>query len=426
MRVPIAVRIAFSLLLVVSAPRTSYGFSVLAHQAVIDATWNTSLVPALRRRFPHASDADVEHARAFAYGGAHVADLGYFPLGNRLFTDLLHYVRSGDFLTALVASAQTVDEYAFALGAVAHYVTDTIGHPEATNRAVAEMYPHLRHKYGETVTYADDHGSHMQTEFRFDVLQMSRDKRTRDLFHHAVAFQVAKRPLDEAFRKTYGLGLDDVFGNTDVAILTYRLAFRELVHEATGIAWELYRADIQKLDPQATSAGFVYDMSRSDFDEEFGKTYRQPGYFAKFFALVVKLVPNVGPLKRTVYEPLPPHVVQLFTAALDDSVARYRDVVAAARTSHVALEDRNLDTGRRARAGEYQPADEAYASLLTKLAERDFRDVPPQLRADILRYYGRTGGGGGGTAPAAAARSTAKARKIARDLDRLAAFREQS
>src|SRR5436309_15784436 len=127
MRVRIRFWCLLLLILAIVAPRSSSAFSVLAHQAVIDATWKTALVPELRRRFPHASDADVEHARAFAYGGAHVADLGYFPLGNRLFTDLLHYVRSGDFLTALVASAQTVDEYAFALGAVAHYVTDTIG-----------------------------------------------------------------------------------------------------------------------------------------------------------------------------------------------------------------------------------------------------------------------------------------------------------
>ncbi len=404
----------------VSTPRTSFGFSVLAHQAVIDATWKTSLVPELRRRFPSAGDADLERARAFAYGGAHIADLGYFPLGNHLFTDLLHYVRTGDFLTALLASARDVDEYAFALGAAAHYVTDTIGHPEATNRGVPEIYPSLRRKYGNSVTYSDDHTAHLQTEFRFDVLEMSRDKRTRDLFHHAVAFQVAKRPLDEAFRKTYGLGLDDVFESTDVAILTYRFAFRELIHEATGIAWELYRADIQKLDPQATPAGFIYDMSRSDFDQEFGKTYRQPGYFVRFFAFVVKLVPNVGPFKRSIYKPLPPHVVQLFTVALDHSVARYREIVAAARRPRLEIDDRNLDTGRRARAGEYDLADEAYANLVSKLAKRDFRDVPPQLRADILRYYGRTGAAAA-TASATSPRVTASSRKIARDLDRLAA-----
>ena len=161
-------------------------------------------------------------------------------------------------------------------------------------------------------------------------------------------------------------------------------------------------------------------MSRSDFDQEFGKTYRQPGYFARFFAFVVKLVPNVGPFKRSIYKPLPPHVVQLFTVALDHSVARYREIVAAAHRPRLEIDDRNLDTGRRARAGEYDLADEADANLVSKLAKRDFRDVPPQLRADILRYYGRTGGAAA-TASATSPRVTASSRKIARDLDRLAA-----
>lgn len=51
-----------------------------------------------------------------------------------------------------------------------------------------------------------------------------------------------------------------------------------------------------------------------------------------------------------------------------------------------ALENLALDTGQPTRGGEYAPADETYAALLEKLAERDFADVPPALRADILRF----------------------------------------
>src|SRR6185436_6011973 len=113
-------------------------FSVLAHQAVVDRSWEGTLVPALRRRFPSAGAEEIERARAFAHGGSHIADLGYFPLGNVFFTDLLHYVRSGDFVATMLARAESVDEYAFALGALSHYVTDDVGHPEATNRVVPE------------------------------------------------------------------------------------------------------------------------------------------------------------------------------------------------------------------------------------------------------------------------------------------------
>ena len=293
----------------------------------------------------------------------------------------------------MLASATTIDEYAFALGAAAHYVADTIGHPEATNRAVAEIYPALRKKYGESVMYAQDHSAHLMTEFRFDVLEMSRSKRSRDLFQHAVQFQVAEPVLNEAFEKIYGLRLDDLFTNTDVAILTYRFAFRTLIEEATGIAWELYRADIEHLDTTATSESFVYELSRADFEKEFGKTFRQPGYFTRFLAWIVKLIPNKGPFKRMVYVPLPSHVRQLFTTALEHATTRYQSLVASAHRQH--LTNVNLDTGRPTRRGEYEPADDAYAQLLEKLDERHFASMSPALRADLLHFFhGEPHGGG--------------------------------
>jgi zinc dependent phospholipase C len=357
-------------------------FSVLAHQAVIDETWDATLAPAITRRFP---GADLERARPFAYGGSHVADLGYFPLGSQLFTDLVHYVRTGAFIANLLAVARDADEYAFALGALGHYVTDTVGHPEATNRVVPEIYPKLRAKFGDRVTYADDHASHLQTEFRFDAFQMARTKGGRDIFHHALQFEVATRALDEAFAQTYGLRLDDVFTNTDAAILTYRYAFRGVIQEATGIAWELYRADIQALDPEMTPAGFVYDLSKGDFEKEFGAAFAEPGYFAKFFAFLVKLVPNVGPLKRSVFKPLPPEARERYTAALGHAVARYRSAVATATAKHLDLPEQNLDTATPVVYGSYAPADHAYAELRAKLADRA---IPAALRADLRRFYG--------------------------------------
>jgi len=186
-----SVRFAFMVGLLLIVPRPSWGFSVLAHQAVVDRSWEESIVPALRNRFPGADAETLQRARAFAYGGSHIPDLGYFPLGSRLFTDLIHYVRSGDFMTALVESAETPEEYAFALGALSHHVTDGIGHPEATNRTVPEIYPKLRKKYGDVVTYADDHSTHLQTEFRFDVLQVARSPEQLDLLRRRVPGEAA-------------------------------------------------------------------------------------------------------------------------------------------------------------------------------------------------------------------------------------------
>jgi zinc dependent phospholipase C len=379
----LAIATAFVVTLTLLPSRPAHAFSVLAHQAVVDRSWDATLAPEIRRRFP---GADLSHARAFAYGGSHLADLGYFPLGSKLFTNLLHYVRTGDFVTSLAAEAHDANEYAFALGALAHYVADTIGHPEATNRVVPEIYPKLREKFGDQVTYADDASAHLQTEFRFDVFQMARTHGGSDLLHHALQFAVAKRCLDAAMHDTYGLGLDDLFANTDVAILTYRWAFRGLLHEATGVAWELYRADIQGLDPDATPAGFVYDLSRADFEREFGKAFLEPGYFAKTFAFLTKLVPNVGPLKRSIFKPLPPEARTQFAAALDHAVANYHARVGALAQRRAGLPSRNLDTAKAVRFGEYPPADDAYAALVQKLTERNAAISDP-LRADLRRFY---------------------------------------
>ena len=374
--------------LVVLAPvRACLGFSVLAHQAVVDRCWEDSIVPALRQRFPAASEQELEEAHAFAYGGSHIADLGYFPFGSHLFSDLVHYVRSGHFVTTLLDDASTLDELAFALGAASHYVADTIGHPEATNRVVPEIYPDLRAQHGDSVTYADDHAAHIETEFRFDVLQLTRNHQSPDLFKHAIAFAVPEPLLDRAFRETYGLGLDDLFASTEIAITTYRWGFREMLQEATGIAWELYQADIQALDPTATPQQFVGSMSRTDFEKEFGNSYREAGYFAKVFSWMVKAVPSVGPLAQLPYKALPPEAREQFSAAFEHAVAEYRTVVARSRENRLHLDDRNLDTGKPTRKGEYQPADQAYTELVEKLDAHDYAEASNEVRSEIVRFY---------------------------------------
>lgn len=231
-------------------------------------------------------------------------------------------MRTGELVRNLIASARDANELAFALGALAHWVADTTGHPEATNRVVPMIYPKLRKEFGDEVTYADDHASHLLTEFRFDAFLMAQAKGGRDVFHHALQFEVATRALDEAFERTYGLRLDDLFASTDAAIRAYRWAFRGLVQGVTGIAWELYRADVERLDPAMTPAEFVYELSDADFEKEFGEVVTKPGAFARFFGFLVKMVPDVGPLRRTVLKPLPPAARERY------AVARHREAVA--------------------------------------------------------------------------------------------------
>jgi hypothetical protein len=208
--------------LLLMMPGACQAFSVLAHQAIVDQAWDATLVPALRKRFPNATQQELEDARGYARGGSHLPDLGYFPLGSHLFTDLLHYVRTGDFYERAVKEAGTPQEYAFALGMLAHYEADTIGHPEGTNLAVPMIYPELAEKYGASATYADSPSAHLETEFRFDILQVAHRREVPKLFEHSVEFKVPRDFLERVFQETYGFKLDDLFENYDVAVNTYR------------------------------------------------------------------------------------------------------------------------------------------------------------------------------------------------------------
>src|SRR5215475_14329023 len=182
-----------------------YAYSVLTHEAIVDSAWKESIQPLLTQRFPRANTQQLRTARAYTYGGCIIQDMGYYPFGSRFFTDLVHYVRSGDFVINLLREAQDLNEYAFALGALAHYAADTEGHLIGINRSVPLVYPKLQQKFGSVVTYADDKTSHLRVEFSFDVLQVSRGNYAPDSYHEFIGFEVSKEVLERAFRDTYGL-----------------------------------------------------------------------------------------------------------------------------------------------------------------------------------------------------------------------------
>jgi Zinc dependent phospholipase C len=373
--------------LLLMIPAVCQAFSVVAHQAIVDEAWDGTLLPAVRKRFPNATQQELEDARAYARGGSHLPDLGYFPLGNHLFTDLLHYVRTGDFYERSVNEAGSAQEYAFALGMLAHYEADTIGHPEATNLAVPSIYPKLAKKYGARATYADSPSAHLETEFRFDVLQVAHQHEVPNLFEHSIEFKVPREFLERVFQETYGLKLDDLFVNYDVALNTYRWGFRTLIHEGTGIAWQLYRQDIESLEPGINREQFVQAMSRADFVKQFGQAFLEPSYFARFIGWLGNLVPNIGPLKRLPYKPLPDNVKQLYFHAYRDASDQYVKQISAAENGRMLLPNLILDTGEPDRAGTYAPADKTYAELLDHHAQDHFAHVPKALAGDLLRHF---------------------------------------
>jgi Zinc dependent phospholipase C len=364
-----------------------YSYSVLTHEAIIDSAWKDSIQPLLLQRFPRATAQDLKEARAYVYGGSLIQDMGYYPFGSHFFTDLTHYVSSGDFVTAMLRDSKTLEEYAFALGALAHYAADTNGHAIAVNRVVPMLYPKLRRKYGDEVTYADDASSHLKTEFGFDVLQVAKGRYASDAYHDFIGFEVSKPLLERAFRQTYGLELKEVFGALDLAIGTYRRTVSGLIPKMTRVAWETKKDDIAKSQAGIVRDKFLYNLSRAGYEKDWGKEYRHPGIGARILAFVIQIVPKVGPLRSFSFRTPTPEMEKLFMASFNATRDRYKSLLEAERTRQAHPADVNLDVGKPTAAGMYRMADLTYAKLVDELAKDNFAAMPRELRADILNFY---------------------------------------
>ena len=379
--------IAVSLAGVLTAATRAEGFCVLAHEAIVDAVWQDQIVPTLKARFPGTSESAIREALAYAYGGSLIQDLGYYPFGSRRFSNLVHYVRSGDFVEALVHDSQDVNEYAFALGALAHYAGDSLGHSIAVNRVVPIIYPKLRAKYGDEVLYADSPPRHVMVEFAFDVLEVARGAFKSDVYQERIGFEVAKPVLERAFRDTYGLELEDVFGDADLASGTYRRAVSTIIPDMTRLAWREKHDEILAATPNITERDVVYTMTRRQYEDAFGTTYRKPGFLARLVVTIFKIVPKFGPFRPLAFTPLTPGTEQMFREGFAAACERFRTSLRALRTGRLALSDVDLDTGRRSASGANPLADETYADLLKELARRKFGDVPAALSRNINEHY---------------------------------------
>ena len=362
-------------------------YSVLTHEAVIDAAWAQYMTPILLARFPAATPDDLHNAHAYAYGGCIIQDMGYYPFGSHQFSNLTHYVRSGDFIEALLREAQDVNELAFALGALAHYAGDNNGHPLAVNAAVAILYPHLRAKYGQRVTYEEDPAAHLKTEFSFDVVQVANHLYAPEAYHDLIGFQVAKPVLDRAFFDVYGLHLSDVFSDLDLALGTYRHSVASILPTLTKAAWAAKKKDIIAATPGMTRRRFVFILSRSSYRKQWDARWERPGFWAELWAFIFKLIPKVGPLRAFAFKAPTPQTEQLFMKSFDVTFTRYRSLLAEVKGNRLHLANDNLDVGTVTAAAKYNLADLAYATLLDKLSQTQYAGITPALRDNILAYY---------------------------------------
>ena len=362
-------------------------YSVLTHEAIIDTQWDKGIKPLLLARYPSATEDDLKDAHAYAYAGAIIQDMGYYPFGSHFFSDLTHYVRSGDFVVNLLKESQDLNEYAFALGSLAHYAADTEGHSIAVNRAVPVEYPKLRREFGNVVTYEDDPAAHLKVEFGFDVLQVARGNYAPKSYHDFIGFKVAKPVLERAFRDTYGLELKEVFKDLDLALGTYRRSVSAVIPEMTKVAWDLKKKDLEKAHPGVTRQQFIYRLSKASFHKEWDGHYEEPGTGAKVLAFFIRIMPKVGPFRSLAFKAPTAATEKFFEDSFDHSLDRYTKLLREQRTQQLEVADLNFDTGKPTKPGDYRMADDAYSKLAQKLASKDPATVDASVRQDVLAYF---------------------------------------
>jgi len=364
----------------------SGAYSVLTHEQVVDLLWQDRIEPMLKARYPDLPDEKLKEAHAYAYGGSLVQDMGYYPFGNKYFSDLTHYVRSGDFVVCLLQQARNLNEYAFALGALAHYAADNSGHP-MVNHVVSEEFPDLHQKFGNEVTYADSPKAHIRAEFGFDMTQVAKNHYTSDRFHDFVGFEISQDLLERVFPMVYGIDFADVVRDEDLAIGTFRHAVSKIIPEMTRVALLTRRSEIVADTPNAAHKRYLYYLSRTKYEREWGTEYRRPGFGTRVLVIFLKIIPKRGPFSALNFK-IPTHQAEdEFVKSVDNTVVGYRRLLHDVETGTLHLENTDCDTGRNTAPGEYKLADETYAHLLRDLSDSNYMQTTPALRKNVLAFY---------------------------------------
>lgn len=368
-------------------PGQSKAYAVLAHEAIIDSAWDASIRPLLLKRFPQATPAELKEAHGYAYGGAIIQDMGYYPHGNKLFSDLTHYVRSGDFVLALLRDAKTLDDYAFALGALSHYAADNQGHSIGVNRSVPLLYPRTEKKYGDVVTYEENPLDHVKTEFGFDVIEVAQGRYASTAYHDFIGFGVAVPLLEQAFQETYGLSLKSVLTDEDKVLGSYRYDVSRLLPKATRVAWSLKKDEIERDRPGITKKEFLYNIKRSSYRQYWGRDYQPLTFGEKFTAFIISIIPKFGPLAVLQLRTPTPQTEQMFEASFNAALEHYRKLLDEVDAGRPDVPNDNFDTGGVTGPGAYRLNDETHAKLLEALADQNFTGASPEVRAELLQFF---------------------------------------
>jgi hypothetical protein len=378
------------LIIVICGAPTAGGYSVLTHEELIDLAWNDSIRPLLLARFPQASEAQLVEAHAYAYGGSAIQDMGYYPFGKEFFSDLAHYVRSGDFIASLFDDARDVNELAFAIGALSHYLGDSIGHSLAINRATAIEFPKLARKFGSSVTYDESPHGHIRTEFAFDVDELSNREFAPQTYLRAVGFKVPRKALERSFLHTYGFDIHELLGRAHPALRSYRTSVRTFIPAFAEAEIVLHRHQFPPHPNDASYHTFAERVSRTNYERRWAHAFRGPGIKAHLLAILVFLAPKIGPASDLAIKIPKPETEEWYLESMNHTVDVYRETLRQIKEGvdrPLSLANLDLDTGDIAKPGTYSLTDNTYAKLLERLTSKPGRTIPQALKRNILDFY---------------------------------------
>jgi hypothetical protein len=408
----------------------AHPYALITHEQLVDLAWQDSIAPLLLSRYPGLTRAQLDEARAYAYGGCVIQDIGYYPFGDVSYSNLTHYVRSGDFIVNLFRNANNADELAFAIGALSHYIGDSVGHSIATNLAVPVEFPKLKAKFGAVVNYAEGRREHVQTEFAFDIDEIAHHRTAPVHYLRHIGLEVPVKQLALAYYQTYGMR-EDFTGSRGrrTNVNAYRFAVRRFIPRIAYAITLLHRSH-EPADPTTPEAiEMEKETAQVAIDNDWQSYRRKAGIGTYALAGLLFILPKVGPLKMVAIkgpteatEAEYVHSVALSAAALRQALARFTPRAAAAATApdkvggelkpkipaqpslpvkdgngnpapwqpgnaRHPLPNRDLDTGRVVEPGGYTLTDSTFAALLHQLTRQPGEAIPPGIKEEIQAYY---------------------------------------
>jgi Zinc dependent phospholipase C len=370
------------------------GYSVFTHEEVIDLAWNDSIRPVLLARFPGATAEQLREAHAYAYGGSAIQDMGYYPFGKQFFSNLTHYVRSGDFVAWLLGNAQTMNEYAFAIGALSHYLGDSIGHSQAINPATGAEFPGLRRKFGPVVTYDESPHGHIRTEFAFDIGQLSAQAFAPPAYLRFIGLQVPRKFLERAFAATYGFDIHEILGRARPALRSYRTSVRSFIPAFAEAEVVLHGHQFPVPRDDEAFRAFAKDVARTNYERHWNHAFKRPGFKAHLLAILVFVIPKIGAASDLAIKIPTPDTEEWYLESVNHTVDTFRGTLEKLRlgVDKPLLANIDLDTGYRLKLGDYPRADKTYVSLLARITSDPKRVIPQGVRQNIFEFFQSCGG----------------------------------